>query len=93
MTQQLISTPINLVQYDGCGIDFYIWPQNIDYRVVANDDQLREFCEVEQPNEMRDLEIWLFNQGKEMIVPQIVLDFVSHSRHEWRRIIEVENPN
>ncbi len=91
--QSIKLTPINFVEYDGSAISFYTWPENIDYKVATTADQLREFCEVEQPNAMRDLEIWLFNQGVGMVIPQIVIDFVSHSNHEWRQIVEIENPN
>jgi hypothetical protein len=89
----IVLQPLSFVDYDGSRITFYTWPENIDYKVAATADQLREFCEVEKPSEMRDLEIWLFNQGVGMCIPEIVTEFITHSRAEWREIVEIENPN
>lgn len=83
--------PVNFVEYDGGMITFYTYPEQRDYKVVAMPHQLREFCEVERPCDLYDLERWMDRGG--VIMPEIVNEFITHSRAEWKEIVEIENPN
>lgn len=81
--------PIDSIEYDGGMLSFCTWPEQIEYKVVAMPFQLIEFCEVEDPNQMRELDRWMNQDG--FVVPSIVRGFITHSRAEWRQVIE--NPN
>lgn len=61
-----------------------------DFLLPFCEDEIREFTNVESPCDMVEVEGWLSKGG---FVPEVVLDFIAHSRGKWQMLMEVENAN
>jgi hypothetical protein len=86
MTQR----PISIFKYDGGTVYFTDDRTNEDYQMNMSDSELEEFTMVDSPCDIYDVYKWCLLGG---FVPEPVIDFILHSRKNWRLHMEVENAN
>jgi len=82
--------PISIWKYDGGTVYFTDDRTNEDYEMNMSDSELEEFTLVESPKDLADVYKWTLAGG---FVPEPVIDFIVHSRKNWRMYLEVENAN
>jgi hypothetical protein len=83
-----MTSPISIFHYQDPVIKFTQESTNLDFQLIATDSELEEFTRVESPKDLADVQRWIATGG---FVPEVVIDFITHSRANWQEIDEDGN--